>query len=706
MIKLVIFDFDGVFTNGKVYFDNSGNIQKYYNVKDGVGIKLLKEKDINIGVISGYSHNNSQKEILKHLKIRFISLESNNKLDIVEEWCNKLNITLNNVAYMGDDINDIPVMNKVLLSGCPKDSCKECIDSCAFISSRGGGEGCVREFCELILKTIKRKTISGLICVKYVSTRLPLKNIRKFGNTTLLDIKIRKLLSLYFLDQVVVNTESEYIIEHYSQKYNDKKLIFIKRNKAYSRDNVENVDFCKHVVSNIHTEYVLYSPVTMPFIEKSTYQNMYLNMYKSNYDSIILAADGKQGKGHTFENHNFCFGASLIKVKDVIKFGDFMGKIPYFQECNSKERIDIDYPNEFNLSLYHYFNNDAIYGNENQESLKTNSLYNLDEMSSICQEHNSHKKQVKVIDVTIRDGGFDNNWNWDENVVKDMLKCASDSGIEYFEIGYLINPSLKKVTDGHYRNVSFDTIERLVEETNATCKISVLFDSWRYDIEQLMPRKETKIDLIRIVTYMEKNKLLDALEQCKKVKDKGYSVSLNIMCASYFTMDIIRYIKEQVIKNIDILDYIYFADSYGGMTPDQVKTIFSYIHDLKDINIGFHIHNNGQIGMANMIASLEYVDIIDASWNGMGRGMGNVRLEDVILFLIIKKSYNLNIESFLNYIGTNTDKKYINDIKNTLLGFLNIHPYRIQHNEDISLYNYYIYLNNLSLDKKYDYKII
>lgn len=67
MIKIVLFDFDGVFTDGKVYFDQTGNINKCYNTKDGLGIHLLQKNNIEIGVISGYKLNNSQKEILNQL---------------------------------------------------------------------------------------------------------------------------------------------------------------------------------------------------------------------------------------------------------------------------------------------------------------------------------------------------------------------------------------------------------------------------------------------------------------------------------------------------------------------------------------------------------------------------------------------------------------------------------------------------------------
>lgn len=150
MIKLVVFDFDGVFTNGEVIFDNNNNIIKKYNAKDGLGIKLLKNKNIKIGCISGYKENKSQQNILEHLKIDYISM-GKNKLETLNLWIEELNITLEEVTYMGDDINDLEVMKMVKITGCPSDAVSEIREISNFISDKKGGEGCIREFCEYIL---------------------------------------------------------------------------------------------------------------------------------------------------------------------------------------------------------------------------------------------------------------------------------------------------------------------------------------------------------------------------------------------------------------------------------------------------------------------------------------------------------------------------------------------------------------------------
>ncbi len=372
MIKLVVFDFDGTLTNGNVIFIGN-EIVKQYNIKDGMGIKLLQNNNIHVGVISGFKFNSSTKEICRHLKINYVAQSTSDKVQQIKQWMNELNITFNQVAFMGDDINDIELLKKVYISGCPKNASKECLDICRFVSNYNGGDGAVREFCEFVLN-YQPKLISGLVCVKYKSNRCPMKNIRPFGNTTLLEQKLKQLLKLKFLDNVVLNTESDVIIDYVKQKFNNPKLKIVKRDVKYTKDNISNREFCIAMMESCN-EHVLYSPVTMPFITNKTYNQMYEKSFDANYDSIILVADGKQGSGHDEEKHSFCFGASIMKKCDIIKFGDFIGTKPYFQQCLSKERIDIDIPVEFEHALYHYFNTDAIYGLENADSLETNALY-------------------------------------------------------------------------------------------------------------------------------------------------------------------------------------------------------------------------------------------------------------------------------------------------------------------------------------------
>lgn len=156
-IELVIFDFDGVFTDGSIFYDSTGNVMKYYNIKDGMGLKLLRDNEIKTAMISGFKENVSQSEIAKHLKMDNIIFHAKDKVAEANNLCEKYHISLNNVAFIGDDINDVELMTLVKISATPNDGVQECKNIVTFVSKYAGGNGCVRDFCEYIIAHNQRK---------------------------------------------------------------------------------------------------------------------------------------------------------------------------------------------------------------------------------------------------------------------------------------------------------------------------------------------------------------------------------------------------------------------------------------------------------------------------------------------------------------------------------------------------------------------
>ena len=157
MIKFVVFDFDGVFTDGKCYFDSSNTIIKYYNIKDGMALSILKNNNIKTGLISSYNTNKNiinkeiDNEIINHLNFDYKFIGKKNKIDILNEWLVILDLSYNNVAYIGDDINDIDIIKKVGLSACPSDAIEDCKNIVNYICQNKGGNGCIREFVDFII---------------------------------------------------------------------------------------------------------------------------------------------------------------------------------------------------------------------------------------------------------------------------------------------------------------------------------------------------------------------------------------------------------------------------------------------------------------------------------------------------------------------------------------------------------------------------
>jgi 3-deoxy-D-manno-octulosonate 8-phosphate phosphatase (KDO 8-P phosphatase) len=147
-IKLLVLDVDGTLTDGGVYITEKGDEFKKFNTKDGLAIRYLTKNNFQVGIISA----SISKEIVKYranmLGIQHLYIGEKNKLEILTEWIIKLNINFENVAYVGDDVNDLSVIQKVGLSACPADAVEAVKKQCHIILQRNGGDACVREFIE------------------------------------------------------------------------------------------------------------------------------------------------------------------------------------------------------------------------------------------------------------------------------------------------------------------------------------------------------------------------------------------------------------------------------------------------------------------------------------------------------------------------------------------------------------------------------
>jgi len=150
-IKLVAFDVDGVMTDGSLTFLEDGREIKTYNAKDGQGIVMLNKSGIKTAIITARD-NGTVRIRAQMLGITRLFQGQKNKLVALEELCREFNLKPEEIAYMGDDLPDICVLEKVGLPACPNDAVDEVKEICKFISSMGGGRGAVREFCNLILK--------------------------------------------------------------------------------------------------------------------------------------------------------------------------------------------------------------------------------------------------------------------------------------------------------------------------------------------------------------------------------------------------------------------------------------------------------------------------------------------------------------------------------------------------------------------------
>jgi len=150
-IQLVLMDVDGVMTDGRIIYDANGVETKLFNVKDGHGIKMLQRYGIQVGIITGRT------SAVVDLRARELGIEilyqgALKKLESYEEIKSTTGLRDHQIAYMGDDVIDVPVLRRVGFSAAPCDALPDVLSLVDYVASCGGGRGAVRELCDLVLK--------------------------------------------------------------------------------------------------------------------------------------------------------------------------------------------------------------------------------------------------------------------------------------------------------------------------------------------------------------------------------------------------------------------------------------------------------------------------------------------------------------------------------------------------------------------------
>ena len=149
-IKLVLTDCDGVLTDSGVYYGAEGEVFKRFSIRDGMGVELLRKKNIATGIVTG-EVSPSVKKRAEKLQITELYLGIKNKPEILEQILLKNNVSSEEVAYIGDDVNDYEILQMVGLSACPADAVEKVQKIVHMHCKSPGGHGCFRELAELIL---------------------------------------------------------------------------------------------------------------------------------------------------------------------------------------------------------------------------------------------------------------------------------------------------------------------------------------------------------------------------------------------------------------------------------------------------------------------------------------------------------------------------------------------------------------------------
>ena len=152
IIKLVITDVDGVLTDGGMYYSNKGDVMKKFHARDGMGVTLLKKQNIPTIIITK-EETKTVKEWSKKMSINHLYDGIQNKSSLLKKITQKYNVQPKNIAFIGDDINDIELLEKVGFSATPHDGIMETKKICDYVCKNIGGYGAFRELADLILSS-------------------------------------------------------------------------------------------------------------------------------------------------------------------------------------------------------------------------------------------------------------------------------------------------------------------------------------------------------------------------------------------------------------------------------------------------------------------------------------------------------------------------------------------------------------------------
>src|SRR5262249_21179972 len=146
-IRLLVLDVDGTLTDGRLYYGAQGEAFKAFDVRDGHGLRLLSLQGVKLAVLTG-RRADLVLQRCKELSIEHVIGQSRDKAAGIEQLCKDAGVPLEETAFMGDDVNDLPALRKVALSAAPRDSAAEVLREVDWVSKRDAGRGAVRELCE------------------------------------------------------------------------------------------------------------------------------------------------------------------------------------------------------------------------------------------------------------------------------------------------------------------------------------------------------------------------------------------------------------------------------------------------------------------------------------------------------------------------------------------------------------------------------
>jgi 4-hydroxy 2-oxovalerate aldolase len=269
------------------------------------------------------------------------------------------------------------------------------------------------------------------------------------------------------------------------------------------------------------------------------------------------------------------------------------------------------------------------------------------------------RKKVTILDCTLRDGGYFTNWQFDKKLAFALISALNKAGVDIIEVGYK-SPASHKISgfEGLFRFCTESQLEFLRQQKPA--EYSFMIDAKEFQkgssvdrsavSESIAPCEESLFSWVRVATYYPN--IRGCSELVPALKDLGYNVTLNLMGISLLSQEELR----DALTVVGGLgpEVFYFSDSFGDLVPADIGGCMSLIRNYFKGKIGIHTHDSNGLAFANTIEAIRLgVDFVDATVLGMGRGAGNLRTEQILLYLYFKEQYNhLNPSELLEVIDS------------------------------------------------------
>lgn len=249
--------------------------------------------------------------------------------------------------------------------------------------------------------------------------------------------------------------------------------------------------------------------------------------------------------------------------------------------------------------------------------------------------------QFKILDCTLRDGGYYTNWDFSKSLVDTYLKSFNALPVEYLEVGYRSGPQAEYL--GEYFYCPIYLLEEL--KAKSTKKLVIILnekDVRAADVPSLLGPCVGLVTMVRIA--IDPKQFNRALELAAAVKALGFEVGFNVMYMSTWKSQ--PEFLALLGKTKGVCDYFYMVDSFGGVYPEDVKEIYAIVKAQVDVPIGFHGHNNLELALINTLTAIECgASMVDATVTGMGRGAGNVKTELLLTALNAKMGLEVDFNA-------------------------------------------------------------